>query len=216
MPADEGDLFCAGLAWTAEGDLLVVGGTTQYAFVARPLAFKKPLIAAVAPASCGGTGCSSRGTPTGTACFGCGTGCGCGCGDAPGFVGGKLTYLWSPDDSTWYRQADMAVVLSPQHASIFASHGMSRAETHRLLIERARRPLREIRRGGIWRGEAGAARWPFKVALDDDEALIPAVGDPEDLHLIVAGGSGSPASFVMHGITVASRAVSRRYDANLR
>lgn len=109
MPADEGDLFCAGLAWTAEGDLLVVGGTTQYAFVARPLAFKKPLIAAVAPASCGGTGCSSRGTPTGTACFGCGTGCGCGCGDAPGFVGGKLTYLWSPDDSTWYRQADMAI-----------------------------------------------------------------------------------------------------------
>ena len=115
-----------------------------------------------------------------------------------------------------YRQADIAVVLSPQHASIFASHGMSRAETHRLLIERARRPLREIRRGGIWRGEAGAARWPFKVALDDDEALIPAVGHPEDLHLIVAGGSGSPASLVMHGITVASRAVSRRYDANLR
>ena len=115
-----------------------------------------------------------------------------------------------------YRQADIAVVLSPQHASIFASHGLSRAGTQRLLIERARRPLREIRRGGIWRGEAGAARWPFKVALDDDEALIPAVGDPEDLHLIVAGGSGSPASLVMHGITVASRAVSRRYDANLR
>lgn len=112
-----------------------------------------------------------------------------------------------------YRQADMAVVLSPQHAQVFAGAGMSRADTHRLLIERACRPLREIRRGGIWRGESGAARWPFKVALDDDEAPIPAVGDPGDLHLIVAGGPGSPSSLVMHGITVASRAVSRTYSA---
>lgn len=115
-----------------------------------------------------------------------------------------------------YRQADMAVVLSPQHAGVFAAHGLSREETHRMLVERARRPLREIRRGGIWRGEAGAARWPFTIDLYDDEALVPAVGDPRDLHLVVAGGSGSPASLVMHGITVASRAVSRRYDTNLR
>src|SRR5262245_51982816 len=30
MPANEGDLFCAGLSWTSEGDLLVAGGTLQY------------------------------------------------------------------------------------------------------------------------------------------------------------------------------------------
>lgn len=110
-----------------------------------------------------------------------------------------------------YRQADMAVVLSPQHAGIFAAAGLSRADTHRLLIERARRRLGDIRRGGIWRGESGAARWPFRIALNDDETLVPAVGDPNDLHLIVAGGAGSPSSLVMHGITVASRAVTRRY-----
>lgn len=110
-----------------------------------------------------------------------------------------------------YRQADMAVVLSPQHAEIFSKAGMSRAGVHRLLIERAGRRLGDIKRGGIWRGESGAARWPFKVALDDDDAFVPAIGDPGDLHLIVAGGSGSPASLVMHGITVASRAVSRTY-----
>jgi hypothetical protein len=110
-----------------------------------------------------------------------------------------------------YRQADMAVVLSPQHAQVFAKAGMSRDATHRLLIERAGRRLGDIRRGGIWRGESGAARWPFKVPLDDDNAFVPAIGDPGDLHLVVAGGSGSPASLVMHGITVASRAVSRAY-----
>jgi hypothetical protein len=110
-----------------------------------------------------------------------------------------------------YRQADMAVVLSPQHAQVFAKSGMSRNAVHRLLIERAGRRLGEIRRGGIWRGESGAARWPFKVALDDDNAFVPAIGDPGDLHLVVAGGSGSPGSLVMHGITVASRAVSGIY-----
>lgn len=111
-----------------------------------------------------------------------------------------------------YRQADMAVVLSPQHAHIFANAGLSREAVHRLLIERGGRRLGEIRRGGIWRGAAGAARWPFSIALDDDEAFVPAIGEPGDLHLIVAGGSGSPSSLVMHGITVASRAVSRVYS----
>ena len=110
-----------------------------------------------------------------------------------------------------YRQADMAVVLSPQHAEVFAKAGLSRDQAHALLIERAGRKLGEIRRGGIWRGAAGAQRWAFSVDLDDDEAFVPAIGDPGDLHLIVAGGSGAPATLVMHGITVASRAVTRVY-----
>ncbi|HUF82275.1 MAG TPA: hypothetical protein VMN03_14155 [Burkholderiales bacterium] len=111
-----------------------------------------------------------------------------------------------------YRQADMAVVLSPQHAQVFAQAGLSRDAVHRLLVERAGRRLGEIKRGGIWRGASGAARWPFAVDLDDDEAFVPAVGDPRDLHLVVAGGAGSPSSLVMHGITTASRAVSRAYS----
>ena len=111
-----------------------------------------------------------------------------------------------------YRQADMAVVLSPQHAEVFAKAGLSRDAVHALLIERAGRKLGEIRRGGIWRGAAGAKRWAFSVDLDNDDAFVPAIGDPGDLHLIVAGGSGAPSSLVMHGITVASRAVSRVYQ----
>jgi hypothetical protein len=112
-----------------------------------------------------------------------------------------------------YRQADMAVVLSPQHAEIFSKAGMSREEVHALLIARAGRRLGEIKRGGLWRGESGTKRWPFKIDLDDDEAFVPAIGEANDLHLIVAGGSGSPSSLVMHGITTASRAVSRVYQA---
>lgn len=111
-----------------------------------------------------------------------------------------------------YRQADMAVVLSPQHAHIFAKAGLSRDAVHALLMKSAGRRLAEIRRGGIWRGAAGAARWPFSIDLENDDAFVPAIGDPSDLHLIVAGGTGSPATLVMHGITVASRAVSRVYS----
>jgi hypothetical protein len=112
-----------------------------------------------------------------------------------------------------FRQADMAVVLSPQHAGLFARAGLSRADVHALLVKRAGRRLGEIKRGGIWRGASGAARWPFRIDLSNDEAFVPAIGHPDDLHLIVAGGSGSPSSLVMHGITVASRAVSRVYTA---
>lgn len=110
-----------------------------------------------------------------------------------------------------YRQADMAVVLSPQHAEIFAKAGMSRADVHALLIAHAGRKLGEIKRGGLWRGESGTKRWPFKIDLNDDAAFVPAIGAADDLHLIVAGGAGSPSSLVMHGITTASRAVSRAY-----
>jgi hypothetical protein len=112
-----------------------------------------------------------------------------------------------------FRQADMAVVLSPQHAEVFARAGLSRADVQALLIARAVRRLGDIKRGGIWRGAAGAARWPFKVDLGNENALVPAIGEPGDLHLIVAGGSGSPSTLVMHGITVASRAVSRTFTA---
>lgn len=110
-----------------------------------------------------------------------------------------------------YRQADMVVALSPQHAGIFAEAGLSRSDVHKQLIERGGRRVGEIKRGGIWRGEKGADRWPFHVDVNDDDFFVRAVGDPDDLHLVVAGGPGSPSSMVMHGITVACRAVSQPF-----
>jgi len=110
-----------------------------------------------------------------------------------------------------YRQADMVVALGAQHARILANEGLTRADVHARLIEAGGRKIRDIKRGGIWRGEKGADRWPFEVDVNDDDFFVPAVGDPDDLHLIVVGSTGSPASLVMHGITVACRSVSKRY-----
>jgi len=94
-----------------------------------------------------------------------------------------------------YRQADMAVVLSPQHADIFARAGLSRDAVHRLLVERAGRRLGEIRRGGIWRGASGAARWPFKIALDNDEAFFPRSAIPATCTSSSPAGPGRRAAW---------------------
>lgn len=111
-----------------------------------------------------------------------------------------------------YRQADMVVALSPQHAGICSAAGLTRADVHRLLIEKSSRRIGDIRRGGIWRGKKGAERWPFRVDVDDDDFWVPAIGDPDDLHLFVAGGTGSPSSLVMHGTTVACRSVMKSFS----
>ena len=111
-----------------------------------------------------------------------------------------------------YRQADMSVVLGAQHAHLCADAGLTRSDVHQKLLEMGGRTIGDIKRGGIWRGEKGADRWPFPVDVNDDDFFVPAVGDPDDLHLIVAGSRGSPSSMVMHGITVACRAVIKKFS----
>jgi hypothetical protein len=51
---------------------------------------------------------------------------------------------------------------------------------------------------------------PIPVDPDDDECFIPAIKDPDDLHLIVAGGWG-PCTAICHGWSGGSRAVHGRY-----
>jgi hypothetical protein len=38
--------------------------------------------------------------------------------------------------------------------------------------------------------------WPDWVNPDDDEALCPIVGTPEDIHLVVTGGPGKHSAFI--------------------
>ncbi len=111
-----------------------------------------------------------------------------------------------------YRQADMGVLLGAQHARMLAEAGLSRADVHQRLIEAGGRTVGEIKRGGIWRGEKGADRWPFPVDVNDDDFFVPSVGDPDDLHFFVVGSSGSASSMVMHGMTVACRPVTRKFE----
>jgi hypothetical protein len=108
-----------------------------------------------------------------------------------------------------HAQSDMVVALGPQHAGICAGAGMSRADVHAKLCELAGRKVGDLKDGGNWRRER-ALQFPIAVDPDDDEQFIPAIKDPKDLQLIVAGGWG-PCTAVCHGWSGGSRAVHGTY-----
>jgi hypothetical protein len=108
-----------------------------------------------------------------------------------------------------HARSDMVVAMGPQHASICARAGMSRADVHQHLYRIAGRKVRDLKGGGNWRRERALAL-PRGVDPDDDEAFVHAIQDPADLHLIVAGGWG-PCTAICHGWSGGSRSVHGRY-----
>ena len=110
-----------------------------------------------------------------------------------------------------HTRSDMVVATGPQHAAICANSGMSRADVHSRLCEMAGRKIRDLKNGGNWRRERALA-FPIEVDPDNDDFFIPAIKNPEDLQLIVAGGWG-PCTAVCHGWSGGSRAVHASYHA---
>ena len=113
--------------------------------------------------------------------------------------------------SSWnmHVRSDMVVAMSPEQAGICAKGGLARADVHRALCEIAGRRVRDLRNGGNWRRERALK---INVNPDDDDCFVPAIKDPRDLHLIVAGGWG-PLTAVCHGWGGGSRAVHGTYEA---
>jgi hypothetical protein len=112
--------------------------------------------------------------------------------------------------SSWnmHVRSDMVVAMSPEQATICANRGLSRTDVHAILRETAGRTVRELKRGGNWRRERALK---MDVDPDDDERFVPAIKDPRDLHLIVAGGWG-PCTAICHGWSGGSRAVHGSYE----
>ena len=105
-------------------------------------------------------------------------------------------------------RSDMVVAMSPEQATVCANGGMSRADVHKALMEMAGRKVGYLKGGGNWRRERAVK---MNVNPDDDNAFVPAIKDPRDLHLIVAGGWG-PLTAVCHGWGGGSRAVHGSYE----
>jgi hypothetical protein len=105
--------------------------------------------------------------------------------------------------------SDMVVAMSPEHAAICAQAGMSRADVHRRLSEIAGRKMGDLKRGGQWR-PSRARNCGYDP--DDDDFFVPAIKNPRDLHLIVAGGYG-PQTAVCTGWGGGSIGVHGTYDA---
>ena len=106
----------------------------------------------------------------------------------------------------WYfSQSQLLVVLGPEHARTIADDGLTRADVQRFVYEQARLPLGRLKLAGMW----GMHDWPaWMNAVTDSSALMPQVPSPEDVYLVVAGGSGKHSAVVPN--CTFSRAVSRQ------
>ena len=88
--------------------------------------------------------------------------------------------------NTWYityeGKNDFAVVISPEHAALLAD--WTRQDVQQFLFERAVRPIRDLKRGGMWfMRDSG-----WMKGSDDD--TFPVVRDPSDIIVLAAGGPG--------------------------
>jgi len=105
----------------------------------------------------------------------------------------------------WYfSQSQLLVVLGPEHARTIAEDGLTRADVQRFVYEHARLPLGRLKLAGMW----GMHDWPaWMNAVTDPQALMPQVPSPDDVYVVVAGGSGKHSAVVPN--CTFSRAVSR-------
>src|SRR5687768_15266818 len=105
----------------------------------------------------------------------------------------------------WYfSQSQLMVVLGPEHARTIADDGFTRADVQRFVYEHARLTLGQLKLGGMW----GMHDWPrWMTAVADPATLLPQVPSPEDIYVVVAGGSGKHSAVVPN--CTFSRAVSR-------
>ena len=104
----------------------------------------------------------------------------------------------------YFSQAQLMVVLGPEHAKTVAGDGFSREDVQRYVYENARLPLGLLKLSGMY----GMHDWPgWMNAIRDDDARPPRVPSPDDVFVLVAGGSGKHSCVVPN--CTFSRAVSR-------
>jgi hypothetical protein len=96
---------------------------------------------------------------------------------------------------------DTLLVLSPEHASVFGDAGWSKADVRRWLHERLRWPVRELvpgRDGGEGLPEHVLAKFPDPTR---EATMIPKFRAPENIKLVVAGGTAGRFSAIVPGWT---------------
>jgi hypothetical protein len=86
-----------------------------------------------------------------------------------------------------YLGGEILVVLGPEHAKIVARDGFSKTDVRRFLVERAIIPGHHISEA---QGQVIARRMPDRFLGSDWRAGVRMFSDPDEVMLVVAGGSG--------------------------
>lgn len=95
-----------------------------------------------------------------------------------------------------YAQGEVMVVMCPSHAETIAADGWSKLHVKEYLYEKARKPLRLVKLGGLYGREVSRNFWPRWVSRTDEEEMVPLVRRPSEITLVVAGGPGRHTAFL--------------------
>jgi hypothetical protein len=124
-------------------------------------------------------------------------------------VAGTMAVIENHKMTHW---GDTLLVLGPEHAKVIADDGWDKARARAFLFERLRRPVRELvpgRDGGDGLPEHVLRKF---ANPEHDTTLIPKFRAPENIKIVVAGGTAGRFSAVVPGWTFAhaSRLVMRK------
>lgn len=96
----------------------------------------------------------------------------------------------------FYAQGEVMVVLCPSHAETIARDGWSKQHVKEFLYEKARKPVRLLKLGGLFGREVHRNFWPRWIDRDREDELVPLVRRPSEITVVVAGGPGRHSAFL--------------------
>ncbi len=96
----------------------------------------------------------------------------------------------------FYAQGEVMVVLCPSHAETIAGDGWSKQHVKEYLYEKARKPVRLVKLGGLYGREVTRNFWPRWVNRADEDEMVPLVRRPSEITIVVAGGPGRHSAFL--------------------
>jgi hypothetical protein len=92
-----------------------------------------------------------------------------------------------PGANTIYMGGDQYVIMGPEHAAVIADSGFSRRDAQQYLFEHARIPIERV---GAQKLDEAATWGVYTERLEEFGGRIPIARAPEDIRIVVAGGTG--------------------------
>lgn len=115
-------------------------------------------------------------------------------------LGWSMAALWNHKNFPLF--SDTVLIVCPEHAKTFAQDGWSKQQLRQFLFEQIRRPVRELR-PGVKGGEGFGVSMLRSGGKDreppTDDTLIPKFPKPENIVIVVAGGTAGRFSAAVPG-----------------
>jgi hypothetical protein len=108
-----------------------------------------------------------------------------------------------------YLGGESFVVQGPEHAEVLAKAGWAKRDVRAFLYDQARKPLTQVKIGGMYGPETRRNLWPRWIDHDNEAERIPIARRAEDLTILVAGGAGRHSVYLPGW---GSRSVTRKIE----